>query len=215
MLVNVPSTNSELRSGASQFRDQLLDCMPQLRAFARSLCRDRDEADDLTQEALLKAWQSRQSFAPGTNFKAWAFTILRNHFYSNRRRAWRSVRWDQDTAELIPAASDAAVWAAELSDLFRALMSLNEEQREAVMLVGAGQYSYCDAAQMCSCAIGTTKSRVARARQNLLSAMEGKRKVSNVSRPAPGRATRDIMALFDRVKVRRASSAELRRSGPH
>lgn len=202
---NIPSIRSASLPQASQFKSQLLVCIPHLRAFARGLCGDRDEADDLAQEALLKAWQSRQSFTPGTNLKAWVFTILRNHFYSDRRKAWRSVRWNQDAAELIPTASDAAVWSAELSDLARALMSLNGEQREALLLVGVGQFSYADAAVMCNCAIGTMKSRVARARKNLLSALNGERPKSDHTRPMPGLAASHILAQLDRLLPRRST----------
>ena len=71
------------------FRKDLLGLIPFLRAFSRSLCGDRELADDLAQEALAKAWQSRDTFRAGSNLKAWLFTILRNQFYSDRRRAWR------------------------------------------------------------------------------------------------------------------------------
>lgn len=124
-------------ANAAQFKADLLDLIPFLRAFARSLCGNPDMADDLAQETLVKAWQARASFAPGTNLKAWLFTILRNQFYSDRRRAWRQAPWDQDAAERIPGLSSEQGWAAELSDTARALSSLSDEQREALILVGA------------------------------------------------------------------------------
>jgi RNA polymerase sigma-70 factor (ECF subfamily) len=80
------------------FTDGLVALIPYLRAFARMMTRDPSEADDLAQEALAKAWQSRDSFAPGTNLKAWLFMILRNQFYSERRRSWRNVELDQEAA---------------------------------------------------------------------------------------------------------------------
>ena len=80
------------------FKTELLGLVPFLRAFARSLTGNQEAADDLAQETLVKAWQSRASFIPGTNLKAWLFTILRNQFYSDRRRAWRQAPWDQDAA---------------------------------------------------------------------------------------------------------------------
>jgi len=82
----------------ADFKTELLGLVPFLRAFARSLCGSQEGADDLAQEALVKAWQSRDSFMPGTNLKAWLFTILRNQFYSDRRRAWRQAPWDQEAA---------------------------------------------------------------------------------------------------------------------
>jgi RNA polymerase sigma-70 factor (ECF subfamily) len=180
-----------------QFKAGLLELIPFLRAFARSLCGNPDMADDLAQETLVKAWQSRSSFAPGTNLKAWLFTILRNQFYSDRRRAWRQAPWDQDAAERIPGAADEQAWAAQLSDTARALTSLSDEQREALILVGAGGFSYEAAAQICNCAVGTVKSRVARARKTLISMLEG-------SVPLPTGAdgldpTKEIMAELDRL----------------
>src|SRR5215469_12347503 len=124
------------------FRTELLSLIPFLRAFARSLCGNQEMADDLAQETLVKAWQSRSMFIPGTNLKAWLFTILRNQFYSDRRRAWRQAPWDQEAAERIPGSSSDQNWAAELSDTARALRCLSDEQREALILVGAGGFSY-------------------------------------------------------------------------
>ncbi len=188
-----------------EFKAGLLELIPFLRAFARSLCGNPDIADDLAQETLVKAWQSRATFAPGTNLKAWLFTILRNQFYSDRRRAWRQAPWDQDAAERIPGASEEQSWAAELSDTARALTSLSDEQREALILVGAGGFSYEAAAQICNCAVGTVKSRVARARKTLLSILEG-------TDPLPatdgenGDPTTDIMAQLDRLAPGAAQS---------
>ena len=71
------------------FKTELADLIPHLRAFARSLCGNPTAADDLAQEAMLKAWKARESYQAGTNLKAWAFTILRNLFYSEKRRSWR------------------------------------------------------------------------------------------------------------------------------
>src|SRR5690348_18469889 len=82
--------------GPDDFKTELLGLIPFLRAFARSLTGNPESADDLAQETLVKAWQSRDTFIPGTNLKAWLFTILRNQFYSDRRRAWRQAPWDQE-----------------------------------------------------------------------------------------------------------------------
>jgi len=188
-----------------EFKAGLLELIPFLRAFARSLCGNPDIADDLAQETLVKAWQSRATFAPGTNLKAWLFTILRNQFYSDRRRAWRQAPWDQDAAERIPGASEEQAWAAELSDTARALSSLSDEQREALILVGAGGFSYEAAAQICNCAVGTVKSRVARARKTLIGILEGSEPLA-----APGTDTTDptvdIMAQLDRLAPGAAAS---------
>ncbi len=181
------------------FKRGLLELIPFLRAFARSLCGNPDAADDLAQETLVKAWQARGSFTAGTNLKAWLFTILRNQFYSDRRRAWRQAPWDQEAAERIPGSSGQQGWAAELSDTVRALTVLSDEQREALILVGAGGFSYEDAAKICNCAVGTVKSRVARARRALISILEGEEPLPPAHSPAEGDAANEIMAQLDRL----------------
>jgi RNA polymerase sigma-70 factor (ECF subfamily) len=183
----------------AQFKHDLLDLIPFLRAFARSLCGNQETADDLAQETLVKAWQARDMFAPGTNLKAWLFTILRNQFYSDRRRAWRQAPWDQDAAERIPGSAGEQAWAAELSDTTRALSCLSDEQREALILVGAGGFSYEDAAQICNCAVGTVKSRVARARKSLIAILEGDETLPPASAPTEGDAANEILAQLDRL----------------
>ncbi|HUO94017.1 MAG TPA: sigma-70 family RNA polymerase sigma factor [Rhizomicrobium sp.] len=196
-----------------EFKAGLLELIPFLRAFARSLCGNPDIADDLAQETLVKAWQSRSTFAPGTNLKAWLFTILRNQFYSDRRRAWRQAPWDQDAAERIPGASEEQAWAAELSDTARALSSLSDEQREALILVGAGGFSYEAAAQICNCAVGTVKSRVARARKTLISILEGSEPLAAAGNDTTD-PTVDIMAQLDRLApgAATASKGKLKKS---
>src|SRR6201985_1740173 len=175
MATPAPSTHrpAQIGDNSGDFKTELLALIPFLRAFARSLTGNQEGADDLAQETLVKAWQSRATFIPGTNLKAWLFTILRNQFYSDRRRAWRQAPWDQDAAERIPGSANEQSWAAELSDTARALRSLTDEQREALILVGAGGFSYEDAAAICNCAVGTVKSRVARARKALMALLDG------------------------------------------
>src|ERR1700755_2492037 len=81
------------------FNGDLVKLIPPLRAFARTLCGDAAAADDLAQDAVMKAWDARSSFQMGTNMKAWTFMILRNQFYSEKRRSWRSTQLDQEAAE--------------------------------------------------------------------------------------------------------------------
>ena len=163
------------QADSSAFKTELAELIPHLRAFARSLCHNAAEADDLAQEALVKAWRARESYTPGTNLKAWVFMILRNHFYSERRKAWRKneVSTEKDIERPGPAtaAQDASV---QLEEVRQALDSLSEEQREALILVGAGGFSYEEAAEICDCAVGTIKSRVSRERANLLELLERK-----------------------------------------
>jgi RNA polymerase sigma-70 factor (ECF subfamily) len=191
-----------------RFKAGLIELIPFLRAFARTLCGNPETADDLAQEALVKAWQARGSFAAGTNLKAWLFTILRNQFYSDRRRAWRQAAWDEDAAERIPASNGQQAWSAELSDTARALSILSDEQREALILVGAGGFSYEDASGICDCAVGTVKSRVARARKTLLAALDGDEPLPAATEGDPAGA---IMAQLDKL----ASSADTQRGKGH
>ena len=193
------------------FKSELLALVPFLRAFARSLSGKHEGADDLAQETLVKAWQSRRSFVPGTNLKAWLFTILRNQFYSDLRRAGRQSPWDAAAAEQIPGNDAEQAWAAELSDTARALRALPIEQREALILVGAGGFAYEEAAKIGNCAVGTVKSRVARARKALIAILDGERPLPASARPSPGNAATDIMKQLDRIASADASGRK--RSG--
>lgn len=151
------------------FKAELVELLPQIRAFARFLCSgDRTAADDLAQDALMRAWAARATFRPGTQMRAWLFVILRNAFYSDRRKAWRSVALDQEAAERTLRQENAQNDVMDLDDVRRALQRLPADQREALILVTAGGLSYEEAAQVCECAVGTIKSRVNRARKALL-----------------------------------------------
>jgi RNA polymerase sigma-70 factor (ECF subfamily) len=162
-----PDASNVNEEQEAQFKADLVALIPHLRAFARTMTGNSTEADDLAQEALAKAWRRRDSFTMGTNMKAWAFMILRNQFYSDMRRAWRSVRLDQEAAERTLLASDDPSAPIELNELRMALSALPTDQREALILVGAGGMSYEEAAEICNCAVGTVKSRVSRARDAL------------------------------------------------
>lgn len=146
------------------FKRELAQVIPHLRAFGRSLSGNRDLADDLVQETLLKAWAARSRFQAGTNMRAWTFIILRNLFLSQMRRARFRGEWDELTASRILAAPASQDRHIELADMQRALLHLPQSQREALILVGAGGFSYEEAADICDCAVGTIKSRVARGR---------------------------------------------------
>jgi RNA polymerase sigma-70 factor (ECF subfamily) len=154
------------------FRLELEALIPHLRAFARTLCGDPTAADDLAQDAMLKAWDARQSFEMGTNMKAWTFMILRNQFYSEKRRSWRQSQLDQEAAERTLVAVDDPEAPVALDELRQGLAMLPSEQREALILVGAGGFAYEEAAAICDCAVGTVKSRVSRARRALQGILE-------------------------------------------
>ena len=158
--------------------DDMVALVPQLHTFARSLCRDGVRADDLVQEALMRALHNIQRFKPGTNLKAWLFTIVRNEHYSQLRRGKFEAHGID--IELLPEPSvppdhDGKL---ELRDLNRALASLSAGQRTALILVSVSGFSYEEAAEICGCAVGTIKSRVARARETLLEMLEGRQPIA-------------------------------------
>src|SRR5579875_2481615 len=154
------------------FKRDLVALIPHLRAFARTLCGDAAAADDLAQDAILKAWDARSSFQMGTNMKAWTFMILRNQFYSEKRRSWRQSQLDQEAAERTLVAVDDPSAPVALDEMRLAMGMLPAEQREALILVGAGGFAYEEAADICGCAVGTVKSRVSRARRALQGILE-------------------------------------------
>ena len=153
-------------------REELVEHLPAMRAFALSLTRNRAAADDLVQDAVVKAWQNIEKFEPGTNLRAWLFTILRNLFYSARRKSKREVQ-DSDGA-MVATLSEKPDHDGRLAlaDFERAFVQLTDEQREALVLVGASGFSYEEAAEMCGCAMGTIKSRVNRGRARLVEILQ-------------------------------------------
>jgi RNA polymerase sigma-70 factor, ECF subfamily len=150
-----------------EIREAMLAAIPSLRAFAISLTRNTDYADDLVQDAILRAWRNIEKFQPGTSMHAWLFTILRNAFLSQYRYNRRHVE-DPD------GSNAARLWAppeqngrCDFQDMLKALAKLPVDQREALILIVAEGLSYEEAAQVCGVAVGTVKSRVSRARDRL------------------------------------------------
>ncbi len=160
------------QASETMFKRDLVSLIPHLRAFARTLCGDAAAADDLAQDTVMKAWDARSSYQMGTNMKAWTFMILRNQFYSEKRRSWRQTQLDQEAAERTLVATDDPASPLALDELRQALTMLPSEQREALILVGAGGFAYEEAAEICGCAVGTVKSRVSRARRALQAILE-------------------------------------------
>jgi RNA polymerase sigma-70 factor (ECF subfamily) len=179
------------------FKRDLVALIPHLRAFARTLCGDATAADDLAQDAVMKAWDARASFQIGTNMKAWTFMILRNQFYSEKRRSWRQTQLDQEAAERTLVATDDPEAPVALDEMRLALCMLPTEQREALILVGAGGFAYEEAADICGCAVGTVKSRVSRARRALQGILE-QGAYDRDGKPA-GEAMRSILADAERL----------------
>ncbi len=161
-----------IMSGESDWRDDVVGMIPALRAFAWSLSHNGSDADDLVQDTLIKAWTNRDKFEPGTNLRAWLFTILRNTYYTQVIRRRREVR--DETGEYAGALRSPPTqdWSVAMHALQDALAQLPPEHREALVLVGAAGLSYEEAAEICGCALGTIKSRVNRARARLLKIMD-------------------------------------------
>lgn len=171
---------------AIAFKRELTGVIPHLRAFARGLCGRPDLADDLVQETLLKAWAAQERFEPGTSMRAWTFVILRNAYLTDMRRNRFRADYDETVAERVLVAPAGQEGPLHLSDMHRALLTLPPERREALLLVGAGGFSYEEAAQICQCAVGTIKSRVGRARATLAQMID--------SGQLPRRSTDDSVA---------------------
>jgi RNA polymerase sigma-70 factor, ECF subfamily len=153
----------------TSLEDALLPLIPNLQAFAFSLCKNHERADDLVQETLLKAWSHSHSFQEGTNLRAWLFTILRHCYFSEIRKRCREVEdSDGKKAEGLSVAPAQQIHL-DVQDLRKALDLLPPHQREALALIGAAGMSYEEAAEISRCAIGTVKSRVNRARVKLTS----------------------------------------------
>lgn len=152
-------------------RDEISSHIRDLRAFALSLSRNHAAADDLVQDTIVKAWTNFDKFSQGTNLRAWLFTILRNTFFSNRRKASREVG-DPDgihagKLSVLPQHDGKLAF----SEFLVAFNQLSAEHREVLILVGANGYSYDEAAGMMGVATGTAKSRASRARARLCELM--------------------------------------------
>ena len=160
-----------------EFKVELLQVIPHLRAFARGLCGRLDVADDLVQETLVKVWSAKDRFAVGSNMRAWTFTILRNTYLNELRRNRFNMDYDETVAEGILTTGPAQEGPIHLSDTHHFLLQLLPEYREALLLVGAGGLSYEEAAQVAGCAVGTMKSRTSRARAGLTKLMDGTAKI--------------------------------------
>lgn len=157
---------------SSDLKTRLVEAMPNLRAFAVSLCGNSDTADDLVQETLVKAWHKLDSFEEGTNLKAWLFTILRNTYFSQYRKGRRELADTDGEYSSRLSVQPQQQSHVDLQDLSAALNELPDDQREALILVAAEGFSYEQAAEISECAVGTIKSRVSRARVRLAEVMQ-------------------------------------------
>lgn len=172
-------------------RDELVDHLPALRAFALSLTREGAAADDLVQDTIVKAWTNMDKFQAGTNLRAWLFTILRNTFYSARRKTKREVSDTDGFHAARQATRPDHDGKLAMRDFRVAFQQLPDEQREALILVGASGFSYEEAAQMTGVAVGTVKSRANRGRRKLAELLQLE---SGQDMDMTDQATRAVMA---------------------
>ncbi|MFY7744884.1 MAG: sigma-70 family RNA polymerase sigma factor [Erythrobacter sp.] len=146
--------------------------LPALRSFARSLCRQGDMADDLVQETMVRAWSSRHTFLPGSKFRPWLFTILRNQFYNAVRKQARLVAWEPEAAERLLVQAPDQEERLHVADIEGALQQLPSGQREMLLLIAGAGLSYEEAAEAADCKLGTVKSRINRGRAGLRAIIE-------------------------------------------
>ena len=153
-------------------RAEMMQHLPHLRAFARTLTGNRERADDLVQDTIIRALNAEEQFIAGTNLKAWMMTILRNHYINGLRR----MRLEGDSIEHVPDAVLATPPVqdnkVELQEVSEALMKMSPEHREVLILISATGLSYEETAEICGCAVGTVKSRLNRARIELKKLVE-------------------------------------------
>lgn len=174
----------------AEFKRNLMLQLSSLRAFAISLVGKVDSADDLVQETVMKAWASRATFTPGTNLRAWLFTILRNEFYTVCRKRRREVEDADGSFAASLGVHPEQTGHLDLADMQRALSKLPFDQREALILVTASDMSYEEAAAVCGVAVGTIKSRVNRARARLSVLLQ----IKDAAEYGPDAATQAIIA---------------------
>lgn len=158
---------SRADAGSAAFREGLMAALPALQAYAQSLAGNPARADDLVQDALLRAWTHQHRFVPGTKLKAWLFTILRNQFYSECRRRKREIEDVDGTIASRLATPAPQEHGSDLNVVLARMAQLPAAQREALLLVGAQGLTYEAAAEILGCQTGTVKSRVSRARAYL------------------------------------------------
>jgi RNA polymerase sigma-70 factor (ECF subfamily) len=155
----------------AELNKQLLSLIPSLRAFAHVLTRNHSEVDDLVQDTLVKAISNIHQFTPGTNLRAWLFTIERNTFYTAHQQRRRQATTSLDDTRTV-GVSPSQEWSVRVSAVHDAVLQLPAEQREALLLVAGAGMTYDEAAEVCQCALGTIKSRINRARHRLEELLE-------------------------------------------
>lgn len=182
------------------FTNQLEEMIPHLRAYARMLCRNRDMADDIVQNACLKAWDARDRFDPKRgSFKAWMFTITRNEFLQLMRKQRPVDTYAPEDFESRLVQDCDLEQRNDCSDAIKHLFQLNRDQRDVFILVVAVGYSYEEAAKICNCSVGTIKSRINRARAALTERLSGDEGSDEGTGHMSFHALQDVLGYADKL----------------
>ncbi len=169
------------------FCKSMQSLLPDLRIYAYNLCKNDIQADDLVQQACMKAWEARDTFKPGANFRKWLFRILRNEYFQILRRSWRNVEYCPVKHELLLAYDNPCESTSDLRSVMAVLKELPRAQYEAIILVMLGGFTYEEAGYILECSAGTLKSRVSRGRERAMT------QLNTVSlKPAQKAAANDI-----------------------
>ncbi len=198
------------RTANDEFGLNLVALRPRLQAYARRLSRDADQADDLVQETMLRAWASRLRFTPGTSMSAWTYTILRNLFLSGTRR-WRfESAYDEQSAELRTAQEARQQDIVELGFVAKQVEQLPPSQARSLRLVAIEGLSYDDVAARTGLSIGTVKAQVSRARKALSTSSSFEIKLDQTDPIPPGPPATEERATSNNL---REAWADAKRTG--
>lgn len=162
-----------MSSVPEEISEGIVELLPRLRRFARSLSRNQHDADDLVQSVVERAWRNLSQLKPGANLGSWMFGIMKNAWIDDRRAKNRrgEVALPEDSGEhpaVTPGDADATLWSVS-----EAMAKLPDEQRLAVSLVLVEGLSYKEASELLDIPIGTLTSRLARARETLQALLGG------------------------------------------
>lgn len=167
----------------NRFEVQLVEAIPSLRGYARALCHDSHQADDLVQECLARAISRRRLWISQKGMRPWLFTILHNIFVNTLRqtREFQSFPDSEDFTSALVGEDDAET-LSNLSEFEKALGQLTPEHREVLLLVGVEQLSYREVSRIVGVPSGTVMSRLSRAREKLRENMQGEITIANIKR---------------------------------
>lgn len=157
--------------------EQVVEHIPRLRRYARALVGDRYAADDLVQDTLERAWNKFHLWRPGSDLRAWLFSIMHNVFVNQVRSKRNEVEKTMEEMPVVPARATQSD-ALEIADVERALRTLPDDQREVLLLIAVEGMSYEEASNALSIPIGTVMSRLSRGRERLRRVIAGELSVA-------------------------------------